>query len=295
MNAIDAQLQRRFQSLEAERLRSSILLRRWMYCANADVPLREAGRVKRFTDTEKWRDPWFRRLSPELKSFWSFVLDNCDPSGVWKVDMEYANFAIGGSLTEETVLAAMPGRFKSIGGGKWFILKFILFQYGELRDDCRPHNAVIRFLKEHGLHKEYLKSIQRVSDTLKDKEKDKDKEKEEGEAEGDLALNRVRSFFHKRAATPLDSSEQKAWKTARPSVISTSEQEWQLLEWVYKQSNGNASQYRRKDMATLLNNWNCEIDRAKVWRNGDSNPQKKRELEAAPTGEAYRYYEAPKP
>jgi hypothetical protein len=228
--------------------------------------------VKRFTDTEKWNDPWFRRLPPELKCFWSFVLDNCDPSGVWKVDMELANFYIGGSLTEEIVMAAMPNRFKQLDETRWFVPKFIRFQYGELREECRPHMAVIRFLKEHGLFKEYLKGL----DTLKDKEKDKEKSKDrEGEFEGKPILVRVRKLFGKRETTALDASEQKAWRSAERMVEQTPEEDWALIEWAYRQSNGSASQFRRKDMATLLNNWNCEIDRAKTWKNGNGNGKPK--------------------
>ncbi len=236
--------------------------------------------MKRFTDTEKWSDPWFRRLSPELKCFWSFVLDNCDPSGVWKVDMEFANFCIGGSLNEETVLSLMPGRFKPIEHGKWFVPKFIRFQYGELKTDCRPHQSVIRFLEEHGLKKEYEKSIHRVSKgNGYPARQEKDKNKTSLEETEKPFLNRVRVLFHKRPATPLDKSESSAWETAKNTVEETTEEEWQLLEWAYSQTTGDASKWRRKDMATLLNNFRCEIDRAREWkRNGQPEASKIRML-----------------
>jgi len=50
---------------------------------------------KRFTDSEKWRDPWFRRLPTEYKLLWLYLLDECDVSGVWKVDLELATMIIG--------------------------------------------------------------------------------------------------------------------------------------------------------------------------------------------------------
>ena len=215
--------------------------------------------VKRFTETEKWNDPWFRKLSPELKCFWLFVLDNCDLAGVWKVDMEIANFFICGSLTEQIVLAAMPGRFKKIDDHHWHVTKFIPFQYGELKPDCRPHQAVIRILKKHSLSKEHPKGIY----TLKDKDKDKDSL---GRVQGNPFLDRVRGLFNKRASTPLDAAELHAWKAARLSVEQTTEHEWQLLEWVYGQKGNDVAKYRRHDMATLLNNWNGAIDKAQQWK-----------------------------
>jgi hypothetical protein len=227
----------------------------------------EGWRVKRFTATEKWNDPWFRRLSPLLKCFWIFVLDNCDLAGVWKVDMEVANFFIGGELTEQIVLEAMPGRFKKIDDDHWFITKFINFQYGDLKPDCRPHQAVIRLLDKNGLLIQYQKGINTLKDKDKEKEKDLGKKKGIGE-EKTLLLNRVRGLFNKRSSTPLDLSEQRAWDKARRSVESTTEDEWQLLDWAYRQTQGDAHHWRRKDMATLLNNWNGEINRALEWRNG---------------------------
>ncbi len=92
------------------------------------------------------------------------------------------------------------------------------------------------------------------------------------------SLNRVRSLFHKRSATPLDNSERIAWEKAKKVVAATSPEEWTLLEWVYQQTTGDASQYRRQDMATLLNNWNCEIDRARNWKDGGQAKQQQKFL-----------------
>lgn len=105
----------------------------------------------------------------------------------------------------------------------------------------------------------------------------KQKQKQDTEAEAEAnkevppnplkgeVLNRVKKLFKKRDSTPLDRSEQKAWKEAQASVEATSDEEWQLLEWAYSRRTGDAFTFRRKNMATLLNNWNGEIDRARVW------------------------------
>lgn len=79
-----------------------------------------------------------------------------------------------------------------------------------------------------------------------------------------LLLERVRGLFNKRASTPLDAAEKKAWKSAEESVQATSEKDWQLLEWLYAQRNGDAAKYRHQCMATLLNNWNGQIEKARA-------------------------------
>lgn len=90
----------------------------------------------------------------------------------------------------------------------------------------------------------------------------------------DPLLTRVRSLFRKREGTPLDKSESRAWEHGRKSVEATSPDEWELIEWAFSQTGGKAAQFRRRDMATLLNNWSCEIARARQWRNGNRKDDK---------------------
>lgn len=79
------------------------------------------------------------------------------------------------------------------------------------------------------------------------------------------ALLRAFGLFRRRSSTPLDAAELRAWqkKESRGAVEATSEADWKLLEWWF-QTSGPDSRYRRKDLATLLNNWNAEIERARI-------------------------------
>jgi len=49
----------------------------------------------RNTQTEKWQWVWFRRLSPEAKLLYTYILDNCDIAGIWTVDVERVAFETG--------------------------------------------------------------------------------------------------------------------------------------------------------------------------------------------------------
>lgn len=52
------------------------------------------------TDVDKWKDPWFRKLTPHGKLMFEFLCDNCDCAGFWEKDIEAAAFFIGTTLNE---------------------------------------------------------------------------------------------------------------------------------------------------------------------------------------------------
>lgn len=138
--------------------------------------------AKRFTDNEKWtKNKWFRKLPNDYKILWLFILDNCDNVGVWEEDVDFFNSLLG---TEITAAAAQKNFEKQIqlvdNGRKWWVKKFCLFQYGELKEENiknKPHQRYIADLKNHRLWIDYTKTIHSLEE--KDKEKEKEEEQEE--------------------------------------------------------------------------------------------------------------------
>lgn len=139
--------------------------------------------VKRFTETTKWDDPWFRRLSARLKCLWQFFCDRCDAAGVIDPDWELASFQIGESVSEND-MAAFEGRVEKLKCGKWWIQRFIPFQYGNLSPDCKAHGPAFSSLDAHGLKERVSKGYPKGLQTPKVQEKVKDKDKQgvQGEA-----------------------------------------------------------------------------------------------------------------
>lgn len=127
----------------------------------------------RLTDSRKWDDPWFRELPPKYKCFWWFLLDKCDHAGIWKVDFKSAEFHIGEKIEESVAKEVMNGRIKSLGD-KWFIPKFIEFQYkcsvNDLDTTNKVHLSVLSILKKEGVYK----GLASPMEGAKDKDKDKD-------------------------------------------------------------------------------------------------------------------------
>lgn len=104
-----------------------------------------------------------------------------------------------------------------------------------------------------------------------------------------LHLNRARMLFRMRPSTQLDSAQLRSWKKNKGAVESTTEEDWLLLEWLYAQGTGKgeAGEFRRKDLATLLANWNGEIQRAHTEaqnRGADFLKKEKRGGEPEPEG-----------
>ena len=90
--------------------------------------------AKRFTDSEKWEDPFFAELSNDMKLVWIYLLDKCDHAGFYKVNFKLLNFHLNTSLKTEDILLVFNGRIKVLADEKWFIPKFLYFQYGEVDD-----------------------------------------------------------------------------------------------------------------------------------------------------------------
>lgn len=132
--------------------------------------------AKRFTDSEKWSDSWFRNLPAKYKLFWIYLLDSCDCAGGWKVDFWLARIFLNDNYDEAETLNLLNSDKKRIEtfkeGTYWFIKEFIAYQYGtDLTSKSSVHRGIekaLTILEAKGLPKGYL--------TLKDKDKDKDKD-----------------------------------------------------------------------------------------------------------------------
>lgn len=135
--------------------------------------------MKRFTATEKWSKEWFQELPPRLKCLWQYICDNADAAGIWEPNFKLASYLIGEAVTQVDI-PLFGDRIEKLECGKFFLTRFIEFQYGKLSSECKAHTPAIRSLEKHRVSKGYPKGIQTLKDTDKDKEKDS-----RGSAEGE--------------------------------------------------------------------------------------------------------------
>lgn len=144
---------------------------------------------KRFRDKEIWQKPWYRKLSSKERDAWNYICDWCDSVGVWTPDGETLEYFCGEGTGWDGLPGKCNGNIAILSNGKWWIVDFCDFQYGELSADCKPHAAYISMLKRHGVWDLYrekqadIKGYPKGMDTLQEKEKEKDKEKEKEKSE----------------------------------------------------------------------------------------------------------------
>jgi hypothetical protein len=126
--------------------------------------------AKRLTDSEKWRDPWFKSLSGEAKLFWFFVLDTCDHAGIWKDQTDDFERLSGFSLSKEDI-KLLSSRVLRLDDETFFIPKFVLFQYVNFNPEKNnAHKGVMRSLSKYDI------SYDDIKNSLKESFKSSDSE-----------------------------------------------------------------------------------------------------------------------
>lgn len=90
--------------------------------------------AKRFTDSGKWRNEWFRTLPMEAKLVWSYICDECDYAGIWKADYGLASFQLAFNLSQQQLANWFPGKVHFFGDDGVLIIPFFEFQYGQSKD-----------------------------------------------------------------------------------------------------------------------------------------------------------------
>ena len=152
--------------------------------------------AKRFIDTEIWAKKWFMELSPVYKLVYVYLFTNCDCVGVWTPNELLANFIIGEkSIDWDHFFNTMQRHIEILEDGKYFLIDFCDFQYGELKGTCKPHKKYIAELKKHNLFervcKGYTKGIHTLQEKEKEQEQEKEEEKEEEKKKPDLIITKT--------------------------------------------------------------------------------------------------------
>ncbi len=219
--------------------------------------------AKRFSDTEKWKKQWIRKLPKDYKLLWIYILDDCNHAGIWDVDLEVAELRLGIEVSDANALRYFGDKVVAIDNGvKWFIPGFIDFQYGQLNSNNKLHNSVINLLKKDGVFDGLTSPLQGAKDKEKEKDKDKERDKEKNKVKKRFikpTIEEIKVFCYERknnidAENFFYTNEAKGWvvgKTKTPmqdwkATIRT----WENNGFVSKKS-GNLTETQQRNLRKM--------------------------------------------
>lgn len=98
------------------------------------------GMPKKFSISEKWNDPWFRKLDPASKCLFVYLCDVCDCAGFVEFDPEMVEFQT--KLPSETLEGALKGlNPKVVSSGCWvWVVNHIKHQQDYPNKPLNPAN-----------------------------------------------------------------------------------------------------------------------------------------------------------
>lgn len=105
--------------------------------------------MKRFTETNKWDDPWFRSLAGVHKLIFLYVIDRCNNAGFWEVDE--AGMAFQTKLSESHISGAWQGLARGLihADGWVWVRRFLRHQKNEnLNPENNAHLQIITLISE---------------------------------------------------------------------------------------------------------------------------------------------------
>jgi len=106
--------------------------------------------AKRFTDSEKFRKPWYRSLSPKHKCLWEYFLSECNIAGIMDLDLQAMSFHIGEEITMQDIEFFSEKVF-FLTNDKIFIPKFVQFQQKELNEKNNAHKNIIKLFEKYNI------------------------------------------------------------------------------------------------------------------------------------------------
>ena len=220
---------------------------------------------------EFWVHPVMSRLPYDTRILALGLLNVADDEGYFDADPDY----IRGAVLFREDSSNVRRMLDDLSRSEWITLcgtaerpigRVVNFRKHQRVDRPQPSR-----LKQYALDED-SSNARRALDDQSTQEQGTGKGKEspivpkgDEAAEEDLLLLRAKGIFRMRPGTALDRSMRRAWKAASAAIAGTTEAEWQTIEAYYTAEIASRDDIRRRDLATLLNNWSGELTRSAAW------------------------------
>jgi len=230
---------------------------------------------------EFWQHPVMSRLPYDTRILALGLLNLADDEGYFSADTDYIRGAVlfredSSNVRRMLDELSLSGWITLCGSAERPIGRVVNFRKHQRVDRPQPSR-----LKQYALDESSTNDRRPLDDESTQEQgtgKGKDTpivpasgdESDEGNVqdkshEDNPALLRAKALFRMRPATPLDRATRRAWKLSSTAVAATSFDEWLQLEAYYAADIPDKHDIRRRDLATLLNNWSGELTRARRW------------------------------
>lgn len=223
--------------------------------------------MKRFTESQKWDDPWFRALPGAHKLVFLYLLDRCNNAGFWEEDLD--GMAFHTKVEASSLKGALKGLERGLQGasGWYWVKNFLRHQKNDSLNPENPaHRQIIALLLEQSERfpdsKIYLpKGASKGLLSPIGKGKGKGAGKGEGETREPSPLQiRIGKLLGRRESTVWSDKELDALK----KIKEPTDEEWEQIEKFYA-ADIPKDDFRRTTMQVLLNNWTGELDKARIY------------------------------
>lgn len=145
---------------------------------------------KRFTDSNKFRDAWYRQLTIKQKCIWEYMLSECNHYGILELDFASMTFHIGTPIKQKD-LSGFENKIFFLKENRIYIPNFVQFQYPKISSSSKvqAHKSVVDNLAKYNISLDdniqslnqislpFFKGLPKACLSTKDKDKDKDKDK----------------------------------------------------------------------------------------------------------------------
>jgi hypothetical protein len=137
--------------------------------------------MNRMTNCEKWKDRWFRDLSPYGKLVFIFLYENCDNAGIYEIDEKMIGFLTGLNMEEYGLAIKELGKshVKSKDAQRIWIKNFLKYQNKlPLNRKNNAHKQIILILEQNLEDKDKFKGNKEMEEIIPiDPNKPKEKKK----------------------------------------------------------------------------------------------------------------------
>lgn len=107
----------------------------------------------RLSDTDKWKNPWFRKIPGKYKLLFLYMLDNCDNAGVMHIDFEAISFLIKEEYELDSFKEYLGKQVVFLADDKVIIKSFIVHQKN--KGNQYMEKNISKLLDKHGVLDRY--------------------------------------------------------------------------------------------------------------------------------------------